>query len=72
MAEDRPRKIALVRVTGYEYGPPEARVERFPWDMLKKFRNLADYDFDNLNLPYMLTDTTTPAHQLHGRDVIGA
>jgi hypothetical protein len=72
LAKDRLRKIALIGATGYEYGSPEARVESFPWDRLKKFRNLADYDFVNLNLPGMRTDMTTPAHQHHGRDAVGA
>jgi hypothetical protein len=48
--EDRPRKIALIGATGYEYGSPEARVECFTWDRLKKADNLADYDVLVLNL----------------------
>ena len=72
MAEDRLEKIALIGATNYEYSLPEARVESFPWDRLETFRNLADYDFVNLNLPGMRTVMTTPAHQHHGRNVIGA
>ena len=44
MNEDRPRKIALIGATGYEYASPKARVECFSWDRLKKATNLADYD----------------------------
>lgn len=50
MAEDRPRKIAVVGATGYEYSSQEARVECFPWNRLKKLANLADYDIVVLNL----------------------
>jgi hypothetical protein len=72
VVEDRLRKIALVGTTGYGYGSTEVRVEHFSWDRLKKFRNLADYYFDNLNLPDVRTDMTKLTHQHHGRDVIGA
>ena len=50
MAEGRPKKIALIGTTGYDYGSPEARVECFPWNRLKKVSNLADYDVVILNL----------------------
>lgn len=50
MARDRPKKVALIGATGYEYRSPEARVESFPWDKLKKDTNLADYDVVILNL----------------------
>lgn len=50
MAEDRPKKIALIGATGYKYASPEARVESFSWDRLKKVANLADYDIVVLNL----------------------
>lgn len=50
MAQDRPKKVALIGATGYQYGSSEARVECFPWDRLKKAGNLADYDVLILNL----------------------
>lgn len=50
MAEERPRKIALIGAAGYEYASPEARVECFAWDRLQKVANLADYDAIVLNL----------------------
>lgn len=50
MAEDRQKKIALIGKKGYEYSSPEARVECFPWDRLKKVPNLADYDVVILDL----------------------
>ena len=70
MVEDRLRKITLVGTTGYGYS--EVRFEHFPWDRFKKYRNLAHYDLDNLNLPDMRTDMTKRTHQHHGCDVIGA
>ena len=44
MAEDRPKKLAYIGATGYEYSSPEARIGCFPWDRLGKaskrsFRN---------------------------------
>src|SRR5215208_5498606 len=36
MAEDRPKKLAFIGATGYEYSSPEARIECFPWDRLGK------------------------------------
>ena len=50
MAEDRPKKIALIGATGYGYASPEARVECFAWDRLTKAGNLANYDVLVLNL----------------------
>jgi hypothetical protein len=53
LAEDRPKKIALIGATGYDFTSPEARVECFASDRLKKATNLADYDivvFDVLSL----------------------
>jgi hypothetical protein len=50
LAKNRPKKIALVGATGYEYSSPEERVNCFSWDRLKKVTNLADYDFVILNL----------------------
>ena len=44
MAETRPRKIAVIGATGYEYSSPEARVECFPWNRIRRIGNLADYD----------------------------
>lgn len=49
MAE-RTTKIALIGATGYEYESPEARVDCFSWDRLKKIANLADYDVVILDL----------------------
>jgi len=72
LAKDRPKKIALIGATGCEYGSSEARGKSFAWDRLKKFRNLADYNLVNLNLPGVGTDITRPAYQHHGRDAIGA
>ncbi len=47
---DRTTKIALIGATGYEYSSPEARIDCFPWDRLKKVANLADYDVVILDL----------------------
>lgn len=44
MTEERQRKIAVIGATGSRYESPEVRVEWFPWHMLKKATNLADYD----------------------------
>ncbi len=50
MAEERQRKIAVIGASGYEYASPEARVDCFAWDRLKKISNLADYDEVVINL----------------------
>jgi len=50
LAKYRPKKIALIGATGYEYRSPEAWVQSFLWDKLKKDTNLADYDVVILNL----------------------
>ena len=50
LSEERPRKLALIGATGYEHSSPEARVDCFSWDKLKKLVNLADYDAVILNL----------------------
>lgn len=50
VAEERPKKIALIGASGHEYASPEARIECFAWDRLKKAANLADYDVLILNL----------------------
>lgn len=44
LVEERPKKIALIGAADYNYVSPEARVECFAWDWLKKVTNLADYD----------------------------
>jgi hypothetical protein len=44
LAGDRPKKIALIGATGYEYASPDVRVECIAWNRLKKATNLADYD----------------------------
>jgi hypothetical protein len=50
LAQNRPKKIALIGATGFEYGSPEARIDCFPWNRLRKVTNLADYDVVILDL----------------------
>lgn len=50
MAEGRPNKIAVIGATGYEHASPEARVECFAWNRLRKASNLADFDTVVINL----------------------
>jgi hypothetical protein len=50
LAQSRPKKIALIGATGYEYDSPEARIDCFLWNSLRKVTNLADYEVVILDL----------------------
>jgi hypothetical protein len=55
LGADRPTKIAVIGATGFDHSSPEARVECFSWNRIRKVSNLADYDtvvLDLLSLDY--------------------